>query len=43
MAGLDQRVESYAARPFGSFEVTEYHLYESTPSGYRKCASIPLT
>jgi RNA 2',3'-cyclic 3'-phosphodiesterase len=39
---LDQRVESYLERPFGSFEVTEYHIYESTQSGYRIFASVPL-
>ena len=40
---LDQRVELNLTRPFGSFDVTEYHLYESTPSGYRIFASVPLT
>jgi RNA 2',3'-cyclic 3'-phosphodiesterase len=40
---LDRRVESYLERPFGSFEVAEYHLYESTPSGYRIFGSVPLT
>lgn len=39
---LDQKVDEYAELPFGSFEATEYHLYESTPSGYRQFASIPL-
>ncbi len=39
---LDERVEAYLEKPMGEFEVTEYHLYESTPSGYRKCISIPL-
>jgi 2'-5' RNA ligase len=39
---LDQRVDLYLEKPLGTFEVEEYHLYESTPSGYRKCSSIPL-
>jgi RNA 2',3'-cyclic 3'-phosphodiesterase len=40
---LDERVEQYSTKPFGTFEVNEYHLYESTPSGYRQIASIPLS
>jgi 2'-5' RNA ligase len=39
---LDQRVDLYAEKPFGTFDVKEYHLYESTPSGYRRYVSIPL-
>ena len=39
---LDARVEAYTEKPLGTFDVNEYHLYESTPSGYRKVASIPL-
>ena len=39
---LDERVESYSEKPFGTFDVTEYHLYESTPSGYKQFISIPL-
>jgi 2'-5' RNA ligase len=39
---LDERVELYSEKPLGTFEVTEYHLYESTPSGYRQFISIPL-
>jgi 2'-5' RNA ligase len=39
---LDARVEAYTEKPLGTFEVDEYHLYESTPSGYRKVVSVPL-
>jgi RNA 2',3'-cyclic 3'-phosphodiesterase len=39
---LDERVELYSEKPLGTFEVNEYHLYESTPSGYRQCSTIPL-
>jgi 2'-5' RNA ligase len=39
---LDRRVELYSEKTLSTFEVNEYHLYESTPSGYRKCATIPL-
>jgi 2'-5' RNA ligase len=39
---LDNRVEAYTEKPLGTFEVSEYHLYESTQSGYRKVCSIPL-
>jgi 2'-5' RNA ligase len=39
---LDARVELYSEKPLGTFEVTEYHLYESTPSGYKQFISIPL-
>ncbi len=40
---LDKKVEEYGQRPFGTFDVNEYHLYESTSSGYRIFSSIPLT
>ena len=39
---LDARVEANTERPLGTFEVDEYHLYESTPSGYRNVSSISL-
>lgn len=39
---LDQRVDLYAEKPLGTFDVKEYHLYESTASGYRISASFPL-
>ena len=39
---LDQRVDLYAEKLFGTFDVKEYHLYESTPSGYRISATLPL-
>lgn len=39
---LDDRVELYSEKPLGTFDVGEYHLYESTPSGYRQFISIPL-
>ncbi len=39
---LDAKVDQCLEIPFGSFEVTEYHLYQSTPAGYRICETIPL-
>ncbi len=39
---LDARVEANTERPLGTFEAGEYHLYESTPSGYRNVSSITL-
>jgi len=39
---LDERVADYSMKPLGTFDVNEYHIYESTPSGYRQCFSIPL-
>jgi 2'-5' RNA ligase len=39
---LDERVESYCDKPLGTFEVTEWHLYESAATGYRKCVTVPL-
>jgi 2'-5' RNA ligase len=37
-----RRGEANTEKPLGTFEVGEYHLYESTPSGYRNVSSIPL-
>jgi 2'-5' RNA ligase len=39
---LFHKVEGLADHPFGSFEPAEYHLYESTPSGYKQYVSIPF-
>jgi RNA 2',3'-cyclic 3'-phosphodiesterase len=39
---LDERVEANTERPLCTFEVGEYHLYESTASGYRNVSSITL-
>jgi RNA 2',3'-cyclic 3'-phosphodiesterase len=39
---LDARVEENTERPLGTFDVSEYQLYESTPSGYRNVSAVPL-
>jgi RNA 2',3'-cyclic 3'-phosphodiesterase len=39
---LFQKLEEYADRPFGAFEADGYHIYESTPSGYKQYVSIPF-
>jgi 2'-5' RNA ligase len=39
---LDEKVATLSDKKLGSFEATEYHLYESVSSVYKKLATIPV-